>query len=196
MLVKLNYSQTWWSETQAKINTSIECHVIHSVLVLLLILSTWLFLSTLFETLPSESANWRLHPWVLLCCVILLSFCTQKQGSKPSPVIGLNQERTTKALEKTMRMNVNMNDDYGKQDNRMHMNSLQPGGDKILKLRPENNKPGGGSMPPLNLTENITAQDRALSEQVSLSNQLYRRLIGWIGKPLARAYYCYNLTDK
>ena len=75
-------------------------------------------------------------------------------------------------------MNENMNDDYGKQDNRMHMNSLQPGGDKILKLRPENNKPAGGSMPPLNLTENITAQDRALSEQVSLSNQLYRRLIG------------------
>ena len=63
-------------------------------------------------------------------------------------------------------MNENMNDDYGKQDNRMHMNSLQPGGDKILKLRPENNKPAGGSMPPLNLTENITAQDRALSEQV------------------------------
>ena len=34
-----------------------------------------------------------------------------------------------------------------------------------LRLRPENNKPGGGSMP-LNLNENITAQDRALSEQV------------------------------
>ena len=28
------------------------------------------------------------------------------------------------------------------------------------------------------------------------SDQLYRRLIGWIRKPLSRSFYCYNLTYK
>lgn len=71
----------------------------------------------------------------------------------------LHPERTTRAVAKPMRMN----EEYY----RPGMNSLSsPNSAPVLRLRPENNRPGRDYSQPLNLTENVTAQDRALSEQV------------------------------
>ena len=84
----------------------------------------------------------------------------------PQSTPALYPQRTTRAISQPMRM-ATTHEEYIKSDPKPILDSAPaplPAA-ATLRLRPENNKPGGGSMP-LNLNENITAQDRALSEQV------------------------------
>ena len=84
----------------------------------------------------------------------------------PQSTPALYPQRTTRAISQPMRM-ATTHEEYIKPDPKPILDSAPAPlpATATLRLRPENNKPEGGSMP-LNLNENITAQDRALSEQV------------------------------
>mgnify|MGYP001799716426 CR=1 FL=1 len=141
----------------------------------------------------------------------------------PQSTPALYPQRTTKAIPQPMRMTTT-HEEYIKPDPKPILDSAPaplPAA-ATLRLRPENNKPGGGSMP-LNLNENITAQDRALSEQVGIyviryteefssmhftwndrhaqSITLHKSVIGMagysciVGMPFLFAIYLWNWVD-
>ena len=114
----------------------------------------------------------------------------------PQSTPALYPQRTTRAISRPMRM-ATTHEEYIKPDPKPILDSAPaplPAA-ATLRLRLENNKPGGGSMP-LNLNENITAQDRALSEQVRyMCDKVYWRVLQNSFYLKSQAYSVNNTTQ-